>query len=140
MAGGRLSSLHNLTNLTAGISVPPASRNGGASNADINGESIDIRGKRGVFFTLAQGVTTGAAATAARIQTGDNPDDAANANWTNVNYTAFANAQVTNQNTDNAVYEMAYVPGVHNSTALHIRAVLTPEGNVALAGITHIVY
>lgn len=137
---GRMSSLHNPTNLTTGISVPPASRNGGAANTDINGDSIDIRGKRGVLFILSQGITTGTAATAARIETGDNPDDAANANWTNVNYTAFSNAQVTNQTNDNTVYEMAYIPGVHNSTALHVRAVLTPEANVALAGITHIVY
>lgn len=138
---GRMSSLHNpLSGTTLGISVPPASRNGGADNADVNGASIDLRGKRGVLFQVSQGVTTGTAATAARIQTGDNPDDSANANWTNVNYTAFPDAHVTNQTTDNAVYEMAYVPGVYNSSALHIRAVLTPEANVALAAITHIVY
>lgn len=138
---GRMSALHNpLATLVTGISVPPASRNGGADNADINGASIDLRGKRGVLFQVAQGVTTGAAATAARIQTGDNPDDSANANWTNVNYTLYSDAQVTNQTTDNAVYEMAYIPGVYNATALHIRAVLKPEANVAIAGITHVVY
>lgn len=137
---GRMSALHNPTAMTAGTSVPPASRNGGADNADVNGESIDIRGKRGVLFVLHQGITTGTAAVAARIQTGDNPDDAANANWTNVNYTAFSNAQVTNKTNDNAVWEMAYVPGIHNSTAQHIRAVLTPEANVTLSDIVHIVY
>lgn len=137
---GRMSSLHNSTNLTGGQSVPPASRNGGADNSDINGASIDLRGKRGAFFLLNIGALTGSAAVAARIQTGDNPDDAANANWTNVNYTAFSNAQVTNKTNANSVFEMAYVPGVHNSSALHVRAVLTPEANVSLADITHIVY
>jgi len=137
---GRMSSLHDATGLTSGISVAPASRNGGSSNADINGASISLRGKRGVHFTLSIGALTGAGAVAARIQTGDNPDDAANANWTNVNYTAFSNAQITNKTNANSTFEMAYVPGIHNASAQHIRAVLTPEANVSLAGISHNVY
>ena len=137
---GRMSSLHDPTQTTSGISVPPASRNGGSSNADVNGASIDLRGKRGVLFTLSIGALTGAGAVAARIQTGDNADDAANANWTNVNYTAFSNAQITNKTNANTTFEMAYVPGVHNTSAQHVRAVLKPEANVSLAGISHIVY
>lgn len=137
---GRMSSLHSPENLASGISVPPASRNGGSSNADVNGASIDLRGKRGVHFVLATGAMTGSAAVAARIQTGDNPDDSANANWTNVNYTAHSNAQITNKTNVNATFEMAYVPGIHNTSALHIRAVLTPEANVSLAAIVHNVY
>jgi len=93
-----------------------------------------------VHFTLSIGALTGAGAVAARIQTGDNPDDAANANWTNVNYTAFSNAQITNKTNANSTFEMAYVPGIHNASAQHIRAVLTPEANVSLAGISHNVY
>lgn len=138
---GRMSALHNATALTSGHSVAPASRNGGSSNADVNGASIDLRGaKRGVLFTLHIGALTGAGAVAARIQTGDNAGDATNANWTNVNYTAFSNAQVTNKTNANSTFEMTYVPGVHNTTAEHIRAVLVPEANVSLAGISHIVY
>jgi len=138
---GRMSSLHTATELTSSQSVPPASRNGGSSNADVNGASIDLRGsKRGVLFQLNIGALTGAGAVAARIQTGDNAADAANANWTNVNYTAFANARITNKTNANTVFEMSYVPGVHNTTAEHIRAVLVPEANISLAAITHIVY
>jgi len=137
---GRMSALHDPTGLTSGTSVPPASRNGGSSNADVNGASISLRGKRGVLFTLATGAMTGSAAVAARIQTGDNPDDATNANWTNVNYTLFSNAQVTNKTNANATFELAYIPGVHNTSAEHIRAVLVPEANVSLASISHVVF
>ena len=106
---GRMSPLHNAAaGLTAGTSVVPASRNGGASNADVNGASIDLRGLRGAMFTVHLGALTGAAAVAARIQTGDNLADAANANWTNVNYTTYSNARVTNQTGASAVYEMDY--------------------------------
>lgn len=137
---GRMSSLHNATELGSGNSVPPASRNGGASNADVNGASVDLRGKRGVLFLVHAGALTGTANYAARIQTGDNPDDSANANWTNVNYTAFADARVTAKTNANSVFEMAYIPGVYNATALHVRAVLTPDANISLAGISHIIY
>lgn len=136
----RMSALHDPTVLTTAQSVPPASRNGGSSNADVNGASIDLRGrKRGVLFTLNIGALTGSAAVAARLQTGDNPDDAANANWTNVNYTLHSNAQITNKTNANSVFEMSYVPSARDN-AQHIRAVLTPEANVSLAGISHIVY
>lgn len=137
---GRMSSLHTPTVLAAGQSVPPASRNGGASNADVNGASIDMRGKRGAMFVLDTGAMTGTAAVAARIQTGDNPDDAANANWTNVNYTAYTNAQITNKTNANSVFEMSFVGGAGVAGIQHIRAVLTPEANVSLASIQHIVY
>ena len=46
---GRMSPLHSpQTGLTQGSSVAPASRNGGASNADVNGSTIDLTGT----FTL----------------------------------------------------------------------------------------
>lgn len=135
---GRMSSLHDPTQVTSGSSVVPASRNGGSSNADVNGSAIDLRGKRGVLFTMHTGALTGAAAVAARIQTGDNPDDSANANWTNVNYTLHSNARITNQNTASSTFEMSYVPAVGGSN--QVRAVLTAEANVSLASISHIVY
>lgn len=136
---GRMSSLHNPAGgLTQGSSVVPASRNGGASNADVNGSAVDLRGRRGVYFVMHLGALTGAAAVAARIQTGDNPDDAANANWTNVNYTTYANARLTNQNTASSGFEMDYMGGAGQSN--QVRAVLTPEANIALCGISHILY
>lgn len=135
---GRMSSLHNPTDLTTAVSVPPASRNGGASNADVNGASIDLSGRRGALFTLCTGAMTGAAAVAARLETGDNLADAANANWTNVNYTLYSNAQITNKTNVNSVFELSYVP--QGGDPVQVRAVLTPEANVSLASITHIVY
>ena len=135
---GRMSSLHDPTQLTTGSSVVPASRNGGSSNADVNGSALDLRGKRGVLFTLHVGALTGAAAVAARVQTGDNPDDAANANWSNVNYTTYANAQIANQTGANQTYEMSYIPSAGGVE--QVRAVLTPEANVSLAAIDHIVF
>lgn len=134
-----MSPLHNpAAGLTGGTSVVPASRNGGASNADVNGSAIDLRGKRGVYFLLHTGAMTGAAAVAARLQTGDNPDDAANANWTNVNFTLYSNAQITNKTNASSVFEMDYVCGA--GQANQVRAVLTPEANVSLASIVHVVY
>lgn len=133
---GRMSALHDGIALTQGQSVPPASRNGGASNADVNGTAIDLRGKRGAYFIVMTGALTGAAAVAARLQTGDNPDDSANANWTNVNYTAYANAQVTNKTNATSAFEMSFDAKLGNQ----VRAVLTPEANVSLASISHVVY
>jgi len=124
--------------LTAGSSVVPASRNGGSSNADVNGTAIDLRGKRGVHFTVHLGAVTGAAAIAARLQTGDAPADPANSNFTNVNYTLYSNARVANQNTASSVYEMDYQPSAGGSSV--VRAVLTPEANISLASISHIIY
>ena len=135
---GRMSPLHDATLLTAGTSVVPASRNGGASNADVNGSAIDLRGKRGALFMVHAGALTGAAAYAARIQTGDNPNDSANANWTNVNYTTYANARVTNKTNASSVFEMSYDPAVGGVE--QVRAVLTPEANISLAAIDHVIF
>jgi hypothetical protein len=136
---GRMSPLHNpAAGLTSGVSVVPASRNGGSSNADVNGTAIDLRGKRGAHFTVVAGALTGAGAYAARLQTGDNPADSANANWTNVNYTLYPNAQVTNKTNASSTFEMDYVTGAGQVN--QIRAVLTPEANISLASIVHIVY
>jgi hypothetical protein len=136
---GRMSPLHNpAAGLEAGTSVVPASRNGGSSNADVNGAAIDLRGKRGAYFILNTGAMTGTAAVAARLQTGDNPDDSANANWTNVNYTVYSNAQITNKTNASSVFEMDYVGGAGKVN--QIRAVLTPEANVSLASISHVVF
>lgn len=136
---GRMSPLHNpAAGLEGGVSVVPASRNGGSSNADVNGSSIDLRGRRGAYFILNTGAMTGAAAVAARIQEGDNPADSANANWTNVNYTVHSNARVTNKTNASSAFEMDYMGGA--GKAQHIRAVLTPEANVSLASIVHVVY
>lgn len=135
---GRMSPLHDATALTGGQSVPPASRNGGADNADVNGDAIDLRGRRGAYFELSIGALTGAANVAARLQTGDNPDDAANANWTNVNSTTYPNAAVTAKTNANSVFEMSYDPAAGGVN--QVRAVLTPDANISLAGITHIVY
>lgn len=136
---GRMSPLHSPSGgLASGTSVVPASRNGGASNADVNGAAIDLRGKRGALFVLHIGALTGAAAVAARIQTGDNPDDAANANWTNVNYTTYSNARITNKTNQSSVFEMDYMAA--NGGVAQVRAVLTPEANVSLAAIDHVVF
>ena len=80
----------------------------------------------------------GRACRATRVGRGDNPNDAPNANWTNVNYTTYSNARVTNQTGASAVYEMDYQGGA--GQANQIRAVLTPEANIALCSISHIVY
>lgn len=136
---GRMKPLHNpAAGLTGGTSVVPASRNGGSSNADVNGSAVDLRGQQGVYFLLHTGAMTGAAAVAARIQTGDNPNDAANANWTNVNYTTYSNAQITNKTNASSVFEMDYVGG--SGQVNQVRAVLTPEANISLASITHVVF
>lgn len=138
---GRMSPLHSAAGLTGNnvaTSVPAASRNGGSSNADVNGETLNVQGKRGVIFILNQGATTGSAATAARVQVNDLPSDPANGNWSNVNYTTYSNARITNQTTDN----QQYIMDVSTASLSYpvVRAVLTPEANVALAGISHIIY
>ncbi len=134
----RMSALHDPTALTPGSSVVPASRNGGASNADVNGATLDLRGYRGAYFTLHIGALTGAGAVAARLQTNDLPTDPTNGNWANVNYTTYSNAQVTNKTNQSTCFELSYVPQPGMSTA--VRAVLTPEANISLASISHIIY
>lgn len=136
---GRMSPLHEGTSgLTQGQSVPPASRNGGASNAAVNGTAIDLRGKRGAYFIVSAGALTGAANYAAYLQTGDNPDDAANANWTNVNATTFTNAAVTVKTNANTTWEMSYTP--EGGGVNQVRAVLVVDANVALTSIAHVTY
>lgn len=132
---GRMSALHNPRSLTAGQSIPPASRNGGASNAAVNGAAIDLRGKRGAGFVLSAGALTGAANYAAYLQTGDNLDDSANANWTNVNATLYTNAAVAVKTNANTVWEMDYDPSAGGSA--QVRAVLVVDANIALASIVH---
>lgn len=133
---GRMSALHDATALTQGQSVPPASRNGGASNAAVNGSAIDLRGKRGAYFILSAGALTGAANYAAYLQTGDNPDDSANANWTNVNTTTYSNAGVSVKTNANTAWEMSFDAKGGNQ----VRAVLVVDANVALTSISHVVY
>lgn len=135
---GRMSPLHSPQDLTQGQSVPPASRNGGASNADVNGATIDLTGKRGAYFILSIGALTGAANVAARLQTSDLPGDPANGNWSNVNYTLYSNAQITAKTNANTAFEMSYVPGP--GLQPNVRAVLTPDANVSLASISHVVF
>ena len=132
---GRMSALHNPRSLVAGQSVPPVSRNGGGGANTANGSSIDLRGKRGGGFILTIGALTGAANVAAYLQTGDNLDDAANANWTNVNATLYTNAAVTAKTNANAVFEMDYDPATGG--VAQVRAVLVTDANVAIAGIEH---
>lgn len=133
---GRMSALHSGIALTQGQSVPPASRNGGASNAAVNGAAIDLRGKRGAYFILNAGALTGSANYAAYLQTGDNPDDSANANWTNVNATLYTNAAVTAKTNANSAFEMSFDAKAGNQ----VRAVLVVDANVALTSISHVVY
>lgn len=136
---GRMSALHNpAAGLESGISVPPASRNGGSSNADVNGSTLQLTGKRGVHFTLGIGALTGSAAVAARLQTNDTPDDPANGNWSNVNSTTYPNAAISNKTNANSTFEMDWSPAGQDTYA--VRAVLTPEANVSLASITHVIY
>lgn len=136
---GRMSALHSPQDgLTQGSSVVPASRNGGSSNADVNGSTIDLSGKRGAYFVLHIGALTGTAAVAARLQTNDLPSDPANGNWSNVNYTTYSNAQVTNKTNQSTAFEMSYVPAAGGTPI--VRAVLTPEANVSLASIAHVTF
>jgi len=135
---GRMSPLHSPTGLTPGTSVVPASRNGGSSNADVNGSTIDLTGYRGAYFILHTGAMTGSAAVAARLQSNDLPSDPTNGNWSNVNYTTYSNAQITNKTNASSTFEMSYVP--YAGGPLVVRAVLTPEANISLASISHILF
>ena len=133
---GRMSPLHNpAAGLTTGQSHPPVSRNGGTTNT-VNGSAVDLRSLRGVLFAINAGALTGAANYLAYLQTGDNPSDASNANWTNVNTTTYANAGVTVKTNANAVWEMDF----DASQGQQVRAVLTTDANVAVIGITYITF
>jgi hypothetical protein len=129
---GRMSSLHNPTGITSVQSHPPVSRNGDTTNV-ANGASIDLRGKRGAYFTVNAGALTGAANYLAYLQTGDNLTDAANANWTNVNTTTYANAGLTVKTNANTTWEMSYNPAVGGVP--QVRAVLVTDANAAVIGI-----
>lgn len=135
---GRMLPLHSPTELTQGISVPPASRNGGASNAAVNGSTIDLSGYRGAYFVLSLGALTGSANVAAYLQGNDLPSDPTNGNWTNINATTFTNAAVTAKTNANTAFEMSYVP--YPGGAYVVRAVLVPDANVSLAGVAHVLF
>lgn len=135
---GRMSALHDATALTQGQSIPPASRNGGAANAAVNGAAIDLRGKRGAYFVLSAGALTGAANYAAYLQTSDSETDPTNGNWTNVNATLYTNAAVTVKTNANTAFEMSYDPAA--GRVPNVRAVLVVDANVALTSISHIVF
>lgn len=136
---GRMSSLHSpQSGLTQGVSVVPASRNGGAANTHVNGTTIDLSGYRGAYFQLTTGAMTGAANVASYLQTNDLPADPTNGNWTNVNTTTYANAAVTAKTTQSTSFEMSFVPYAGGPRV--VRAVLIPEANISLAAVTHIVY
>lgn len=135
---GRMSPLHNpAAGLTGGQSIPPVSRNGGTTNT-VNGSAIDLRGKRGAYFLLNAGALTGAANYLAYLQTGDNPDDATNANWTNVNTTTYSNAAVAVKTNANSTFEMDYDPATGGVN--QVRMVLVTDANVAVIGATHVVF
>lgn len=135
---GRMSPLHNPSaGLTGQVALLPVSRNGDTPNT-ANGLSIDMRGKRGAYFVLAAGALTGAANYLAYLQTGDNPNDSGNANWTNVNATLYTNAAVTVKTNANAAWEMDLDASA--AGASHCRMVLVTSANVAVIGATAVVY
>ncbi len=130
---GRMSPLHNpAAGITESCALAPASRNGGASNAAVNGNTIDLRGYRGVHFVLTAGALTGAANYLAYLQNNDLPTDAANGNWSNVNTTTYSNAGLTVKTNANASWGLDYIPGPGMSTA--VRLVLVPDANISLIG------
>lgn len=135
---GRMSALHSPIALTSGQSLPPVSRNGGGGANTANGTAIDLRGMRGAYFQLNTGVVTGAANYLAYLQTGDNPGDAANANWTNVNTTIYSNAGVTVKTNANTTWEMSYDPATGGVN--QVRMVLVTDANAALIGATHVLF
>lgn len=137
---GRMSPLHDATALVAGTSVVPASRNGGSSNAAVNGTSIDLRGYRGAMFVVHAGAITGAGNYAAYLQTADDAHigDLANATWTNVNATTYTNAAVTVKTNASSVFEMSY--DAANGGYAGVRAVLVVDANIVLSSICHVIY
>lgn len=135
---GRMSPLHKPSQgLTGVVALLPVSRNGDTPNV-ANGESVDLRNKRGAMFVLAAGALTGAANYLAYLQTGDNPNDAANANWTNVNATLYTNAAVTVKTNANSAWEMDI--DASTAGASHCRMVVVTSANVAVIGATAITY
>lgn len=134
---GRMSALHNPTELGAAQSIPPVARNGGTTNT-VNGATVDLHGKRGAYFLLNAGALTGSANYLAYLQTNDLPLDPANGNWTNVNTTTHTNAGVTVKTNANAAWEMSYEPAKGGSPI--VRAVLTTDANVAVIGVTHVTF
>lgn len=133
-----MSALHDGIALEQGQSIPPASRNGGASNAAVNGTAIDLRGKRGAYFIVSAGAITGSGNYKAYLQTSDSETDPTNGNWTNVNATTYTNAAVTVKTNANSAFEMSYDPA--NGGVPNVRAVLVVDANIVLSGISHIVY
>ena len=136
---GRMSPIHNPgTGLTPANSINPASRNGGASNAAVNGATNDLRGLRGIVYVLHAGILTGAANYLTYLQNNDLPTDPTNGNWANVNATLYTNAKVTVKTNANTAFLMDYIPGPGMSTA--VRAVLVPDANIGLIGVSALTF
>lgn len=129
---GRMSALHAPSGLTQGVSVAPASRNGDTTNV-VNGETVDLHGKRGVYFILSVGVLTGAANVAAHMQENDDPLDPANGSWSNI-----AGETIAVTTDDNTAHELAYSPPPGGEPV--VRIVQTVDANAALSGVAHFTY
>ncbi|MFZ2738435.1 MAG: hypothetical protein WAY02_09410 [Burkholderiaceae bacterium] len=135
---GRMAPVHSpQAALTAAQSLPPVSRNGASTNT-ANGSAIDLRGSRGAYFQINVGALTGAANYLGYLQTGDNPDDAANANWTNVNTTTYSNAGLTVKTNANTTWELSY--DAAEGRVNQVRMVLVTDANVAVIGASHVIY
>ena len=117
-----------------GMSVQVASRNGDTTNV-VNGATVTLNGKQGVRFIVTTAAITGAATVDAHLQTNDLHGDPGNGNWTNVNTTTYANAAITQIAAANGLGQMDYSPAAGMSPI--VRAVLTTDANVFVAGIVH---
>lgn len=127
---GRMPAAHSPTEATAPlVCVPPQSS--GATT--LNGEGIDLVGRRGVLFTLGIGDLTGSASVAAYLRESDD-----NSTFTNVNTTTYPEATLAAATTANTAREMAYAGGGGRSR--YVRADVVVAVNTALVSATAVRY
>ena len=127
---GRMPAGHEPTGVTSPqVCVTPQS----SSAATLNGEGVDLAGRRGALFTLGAGSLTGLATVAAHLQ-----DSADNSTFTNVNTTTYPEASLAASNAANSAREMGYAGG--GGRQRYVRAVAVVAANVALVSVTAVRY
>ena len=130
---GRVWSFHQpTTGFTTSLGIKAQS----ISGATVNGTSVDLASKNGVYFAVTVGNVTDPTNATWTVFLQESDESAAN--FTNVNTTTYPEATIAASNTANTTGELAYQGGPGRKR--YVRAVATTVSNAALLSCVNIAY